>query len=352
LSIAFFGGSSILGETALDLSVLKDQVAQQLELANTLENLKDVRVSLLGRKGVFAEHYDRLKLLDPHEKKEVGQQINALKMDAEGRLSQLEVTLLEQARIAREIESSIDITLPGKRPVVGRKHPITSVLDEIIRIFSSLGFGIAEGPDIESDYYNFEALNIPKDHPARDMQDTFYVMPGIVLRTQTSSVQIRTMEQNKPPIRIISPGSVYRHDQDISHTPMFHQVEGLMVDKGVSFADLKGILHIFIHEMFGKDVPVRFRPSYFPFTEPSAEVDIGCVICKGSGCGVCKTTGWLEILGSGTVHPQVFRNIGYDPMEVSGFAFGMGVERIAMIKFGIDDIKQFYNNDVRFLSQF
>jgi len=336
----------------LDLTALKDQISKELDSIRSLDDSKRVRILLLGRKGLFADFYEQLKGLDKDEKRTAGQEINGLKQQAESRLAGMEASYVEEERLKRERESFIDITLPGKKPLVGRKHPITIVLDEMIRIFSSLGFKITEGPDIESDYYNFEALNIPKDHPARDMQDTFYVKPGTVLRTQTSSVQIRTMEREKPPIRIISPGCVYRHDQDISHTPMFHQVEGLMVDKDVSFADLKGILHIFIHEMFGHDVPVRFRPSYFPFTEPSAEVDIGCVICKGTGCGVCKTTGWLEILGSGTVHPQVFRNVGYDPEEVSGFAFGMGVERIAMIRYGIDDIKQFYNNDIRFLSQF
>jgi phenylalanyl-tRNA synthetase alpha chain len=336
----------------LDLTSFKDRIAQELASIKSLDEVKQTRIVLLGRKGLFADFYDRLKNLDKDEKRGAGQEINNLKGQVETRLAELEARYLETERRRKEQESSVDITLPGKKPILGRKHPITITLNEIVRVFSSLGFTIAEGPDVETDYYNFEALNIPKDHPARDMQDTFYVGPGVVLRTQTSSVQIRTMEQEKPPIRIISPGCVYRHDQDISHTPMFHQVEGLMVDRKVSFADLKGVLHMFIHEMFGKDVPVRFRPSYFPFTEPSAEVDIGCVICKGSGCGVCKTTGWLEILGSGTVHPQVFRNVGYDPDEVSGFAFGMGVERIAMIKFGIDDIKQFYNNDIRFLSQF
>jgi phenylalanyl-tRNA synthetase alpha chain len=248
--------------------------------------------------------------------------------------------------------SWIDITMPGKTPLVGKKHPITQTLNEIIRIFSSLGFSVAEGPDVELDYYNFEALNIPKDHPARDMQDTFYITPGVMLRTHTSPVEIRVMESQPPPVRIIAPGAVYRCDQDISHSPMFHQVEGLMVDKNVRFSDLKGILSIFIQEMFGSRTPVRFRPSYFPFTEPSAEVDIGCVICGGSGCRVCKDTGWLEILGSGMSHPQVLRTVGYDPEEVTGFAFGIGVERIAMIKFGIDDIRQFYYNDMRFLSQF
>jgi phenylalanyl-tRNA synthetase alpha chain len=242
--------------------------------------------------------------------------------------------------------------MPGKVPIIGKKHPITQTFEEIIRIFTSLGFAVAEGPDIELEYYNFEALNIPNDHPARDMQDTFYVRPGIVLRTHTSPVQIRTMESQLPPVKIIAPGSVYRCDNDVSHTPMFHQVEGLLIDKRVRFSDLKGILSIFIHEIFGVNTPLRFRPSYFPFTEPSAEVDIGCVICDGDGCRVCKETGWLEILGSGMVHPQVLRNVGYDPEEVSGFAFGMGVERIAMLKFGIDDIRQFYYNDIRFLSQF
>jgi phenylalanyl-tRNA synthetase alpha chain len=336
----------------LDLTGLKNRITQEFSSATSLEDVKRIQVTLLGRKGLFADYYDQLKALDKDEKRAAGQELNSLKRQTEERVAALEAGYVEEERRRKEREAAIDITLPGKRPLIGRRHPITVTLSEIVRIFASLGFKIAEGPDIESDYYNFEALNIPKDHPARDMQDTFYVKAGIVLRTQTSSVQIRTMEQEKPPIRIISPGCVYRHDQDISHTPMFHQVEGLMVDRKVSFADLKGVLHIFVHEMFGKDVPVRFRPSYFPFTEPSAEVDIGCVICKGSGCGVCKNTGWLEILGSGTVHPQVFRNVGYDPDEVSGFAFGMGVERIAMIKFGIDDIKQFYNNDVRFLSQF
>jgi phenylalanyl-tRNA synthetase alpha chain len=336
----------------LDLTALKDQIEREIASIESLEDAKRVRITLLGRKGTFSEQYEHLRTLDKEEKKAVGQELNALKGEAEARLNGLESGYAVEEKRRKEQESSIDITLPGRRPAIGRKHPITIVLDEMVRIFASLGFKIAEGPDIESDHYNFEALNIPRDHPARDMQDTFYVKQGVVLRTQTSSVQIRTMEREKPPLRIISPGCVYRHDQDISHTPMFHQVEGLMVDRHISFSDLKGILQIFVHEMFGRDVPVRFRPSYFPFTEPSAEVDIGCVICKGGGCGVCKTTGWLEILGSGTVHPQVFRNVGYDPKEVSGFAFGMGVERIAMIKYGIDDIKQFYNNDIRFLSQF
>jgi phenylalanyl-tRNA synthetase alpha chain len=336
----------------VDLSKLRDQIVYEFSSVRSIDDAKRIRIALLGRKGLFSDYYENLKNLDKDEKRSTGQNLNTLKKDTEKRLDEIERGFAEEERHRREKELFIDVSLPGRQPIIGKKHPITIILDEIIRIFASLGFAIAEGPDIESDYYNFEALNIPKDHPARDMQDTFYIKQGIVLRTQTSSVQIRTMEKQKPPIRIISPGCVYRHDQDISHTPMFHQVEGLMVDRKISFSNLKGILQIFVHEMFGKEIPVRFRPSYFPFTEPSAEVDIGCVICKGVGCGVCKTTGWLEILGSGTVHPYVFRNVGYDPEEISGFAFGMGVERIAMIKYGIDDIKQFYNNDIRFLSQF
>ncbi len=336
----------------MDLTVLKKQVTQELSSVRSAEDLKRVKTALLGRKGLFSEHIEKLKLLDKEERRQAGKEINELKSEIETRLNELEDAYREEERRKKERGSAIDITLPGKKPLLGRKHPITSTFEEIIRIFASLGFSVASGPDVELEYYNFEALNIPKDHPARDMQDTFYVKPGIVLRTHTSPVQIRVMERQKPPIRIIAPGEVYRHDQDISHTPMFHQVEGLMVDRHVPFSDLKGILTIFVHEMFGQNVPVRFRPSYFPFTEPSAEVDIGCVICKGAGCRVCKNTGWLEILGSGTVHPQLFRNVGYDPEEVMGFAFGMGVERIAMIRFGIDDIKQFYYNDIRFLSQF
>ena len=336
----------------MDLTALEDNVAQELASVKTLEDVRRVRVVLLGRKGLFSEYYDRLKTETLEERRLAGQGINSLKGQAEAKLTALEAELALAEKLRKERESAIDITLPGKRPVLGKKHPITQVFDEIIRIFSSLGFKVVEGPDIELDYYNFEALNMPKDHPARDMQDTFYVSGDVVLRTHTSPVQIRTMEREKPPIRVIAPGEVYRHDQDISHTPMFHQVEGLMVDRNVRFSDLKGVLTMFIHEMFGKNVPVRFRPSYFPFTEPSAEVDMGCVICKGVGCNVCKKTGWLEILGSGTVHPQLFRNVGYDPEVWTGWAFGFGIERIAMIRYGINDIRLFYENDVRFLKQF
>lgn len=336
----------------MDIDVLKDRVDKELSSIKTIDDVRKAKISLLGRKGLFSEYIDNIKLLDKGKRKEAGQEINALKLRTEKRLQELEELYGEEEKRKRDAESRIDITMPGKMPPAGKRHPITQTLDEMIRIFTSLGFSVAEGPDIELDYYNFEALNIPADHPARDMQDTFYIKDGVVLRTHTSPVQIRVMESQLPPVKIIAPGSVYRCDNDISHTPMFHQVEGLMVDKNVRFSDLKGILSMFVQDMFGKDIPLRFRPSYFPFTEPSAEVDIGCVICGGSGCRVCKDTGWIEIIGSGMVHPQVFRNVGYDQKEITGFAFGMGVERIAMIRYGIDDIRQFYYNDIRFLSQF
>lgn len=336
----------------MDINALKSKIEQEISSIRNIENLEKTKISLLGRKGVFSEYIDRIKTLDKDERKIFGREINLLKQETDEKLSVLSQFYEDEEKKQRERATWIDISMPGKIPLRGKRHPVTQTLEEIIRVFSSLGFSVAEGPDIESDYYNFEALNIPNDHPARDMQDTFYIKDGVVLRTHTSPVQIRVMESQLPPVKIISPGAVYRCDSDVSHTPMFHQVEGLMVDRHVTFSDLKGILSIFIQEMFGSNTPLRFRPSYFPFTEPSAEVDIGCVICGGSGCRVCKNTGWIEILGSGMVHPQVFRIVGYDPEEVTGFAFGMGVERVAMIKFGIDDIRQFYYNDMRFLSQF
>ena len=240
------------------------------------------------------------------------------------------------------LRERIDVTLPGRAVRHGRLHPVTQVREEICRIFAGLGFSVVEGPEVELDYYNFEALNIPKDHPARDMQDTFYVEDNIVLRTHTSPVQVRIMEKTRPPVRILSPGRVYRRDSDVSHTPMFHQIEGLLVDRGITFGDLKGVLTVFLRQMFGEDTALRFRPSFFPFTEPSAEVDIRCVMCRGQGCRVCGQSGWLEILGSGMVDPEVFKNVGYDPEEFTGFAFGLGLERIAMLKFGISDIRLFF----------
>jgi phenylalanyl-tRNA synthetase alpha chain len=244
------------------------------------------------------------------------------------------------------------VTLPGREPARGHFHPITQVLEEICQIFERMGFRIVKGPNVELDYYNFEALNLPKDHPARDMQDTFYISDNVVLRTHTSPMQVRVMESQPPPVSIISPGKAYRRDSDVSHTPMFHQVEGLLVDKGITLGDLKGTLTAFVHHMFGRNTGLRFRPSFFPFTEPSAEVDIQCVICQGKGCRTCSNTGWLEILGSGMVDPEVYRFVGYDPEIYSGFAFGMGIERIAMLKYGIDDIQHFFKNDMRFLRQF
>ncbi len=336
----------------MDVEEIVAYVEKELSGIKEGDDPNPVKVRLLGRKGLFSRLFDNLKDLPPEKRKEIGRRLNLLKAETEKRIDRLQLLFEEEKRKKEEESLKIDKTLPGKVPIVGKKHPITTTFEEIIRIFTSLGFEVTEGPEIELDYYNFEALNIPKDHPARDMQDTFYVKDGVVLRTHTSPVQIRVMESRKPPIRIIAPGAVYRCDLDISHTPMFHQVEGLMVDRNVRFSDLKGVLTLFAREMFGDEVDVRFRPSYFPFTEPSAEMDIRCVICEGKGCRVCKETGWLEILGAGMVHPQVLRNVRYDPEEVSGFAFGMGVERIAMIKFGIDDIRQFYYNDIRFLSQF
>jgi phenylalanyl-tRNA synthetase alpha chain len=303
----------------------------------------------LGRKGELAQLFKELGKVPEQERREVGRLLNVAKL-------RLEEIFSEAALRSRDLEASrresIDVTVPGRLPPPGRLHPITQTAMEVCRIFNWLGFETVEGPEVELDYYNFEALNIPKDHPARDMQDTFYISEEVVLRTHTSPIQVRTMEKRKPPVRIIAPGRTYRRDSDVTHTPMFHQVEGLMVGKGISFGDLKGILTTFVHQMFGPEVGLRFRPSFFPFTEPSAEVDIGCVICRGGGCRVCKGTGWLEILGSGMVDPEVYKYVGYDPEEVSGFAFGMGIERIAMLKFGIDDLRLFFENDLRFLKQF
>jgi phenylalanyl-tRNA synthetase alpha chain len=282
----------------------------------------------------------------------MGKRANQVKAVLETRIEETLIRIQEEERREALNKEWIDITLPGRRVPLGKSHPITQTLNEIIEIFSRLGFDAVEGPEVELDYYNFEALNIPKGHPARDMQATFFISDEVVLRTHTSPVEVRTMERQSPPVRIISPGAVYRRDFDPTHSPMFHQVEGLLVDRGITFADLKGVLTIFVHQMFGKETKLRFRPSFFPFTEPSAEVDIQCVMCGGKGCGVCSNTGWLEILGSGMTDPAVFGFVNYDPEEVTGFAFGMGVERIAMLKYGINDIRLFFTNDLRFLRQF
>jgi phenylalanyl-tRNA synthetase alpha chain len=337
-----------------NLKALEAEARGDIEKAATLEEVEELRVRYLGRKGKLTLILRGMKDLSPVERPGVGKLANEIRARVEGLIRQRMSVLNESQKEERLEKERIDVTMPGVRPRVGNKHPLTLVLAEIKRVFMGLGFSVVEGPEIESDYYNFEALNLPPDHPARDMQDSFYITEEILLRTHTSPVQARTMERTAPnvPVRIICPGKVYRRDADSTHSPMFHQVEGLVVDKNITLANLKGVLTLFVRELFGADRKVRFRPSYFPFTEPSAEVDISCVICGGKGCRVCSHTGWLEILGSGLVHPRVLAMSGYDPKEVSGFAFGMGVERIAMLKYGIDDIRLFFENDLRFLEQF
>jgi phenylalanyl-tRNA synthetase alpha chain len=314
--------------------------------------LADAKTRILGRKGELTGILRSLKDLLPEERAAVGQLANRIKTDLEATFDKAEASVHEQIEREKLASEFVDVTLPGRRFIPGRTHILNRVADELIEVFSGLGFQLAEGPEVELDYYNFEALNIPRDHPARDMQDTFYFSENVVLRTHTSPVQIRTMEKQKPPVRVICPGKVYRRDADITHSPMFMQVEGLWVDKGISFADLKGVLTAFVHVYFGERIGLRFRPSFFPFTEPSAEVDIQCVICGGTGCRTCSQTGWLEILGSGMVDPELYSFVNYDPEVYTGFAFGMGVERIAMLKYGIPDIRTFYENDMRFLTQF
>ena len=329
---------------------LESIALENIRHARTPEELELLRVKHLGRKGDLTVILRGLGKLDPEERRHVGQEANRAKEVLEAALDQARIALKAAAR--RAAATTVDVTLPGRRLPRGRLHPLNRIMAEVCDIFLHLGFEAVEGPEVELDWYNFEALNLPPDHPARDMQDTFYFSDQVLLRTHTSPMQIRTMEQRQPPVRIIAPGKVYRRDSDITHSPMFHQVEGLLVDKGVTFADLKGVLTAFVHQMFGPDVGVRFRPSYFPFTEPSAEVDIECVMCGGHGCRVCKATGWLEVLGSGMVHPAVFEAVGYDSETYTGFAFGLGIERIAMLKYGVDDIRLFFDNDLRFLRQF
>jgi phenylalanyl-tRNA synthetase alpha chain len=328
---------------------IEAKALQELAAAAGKDEIQDLSVTYLGRKGKLTQFLRNISNLPPDKRPDAGKSANILKK----RLEQEFKTALEKmdSAEAQSVEA-IDVSLPGRPVPLGTLHPITQIIREICAIFQKLGFDIAEGPEVESDYYNFEALNIPKNHPARDMQDTFYVSENIVLRTHTSPLQIRMMEKQKPPIRIVAPGKVYRCDSDITHTPMFHQVEGLLVDENISFGDLKGVLTAFVHQMFDEQTSLRFRPSFFPFTEPSAEVDILCVMCRGNGCRVCSQTGWLEVLGSGMVHPAVFENVGYDTSRYNGFAFGMGVERITMLKYGIDDIRKFFENDYRFLKQF
>jgi phenylalanyl-tRNA synthetase alpha chain len=335
-----------------ELDRLQNEVLISLSQAPTEKEISEVRVKYLGKKGSITQVLKSLGTLPESERREIGQRANQLKQNTETRIEEALSRIREKDRREALEREKIDVTLPGRRIPVGKRHPLTQILDAIIDIFSRLGFEVVEGPEVELDYYNFEALNIPKGHPAREMQATFFISDDVVLRTHTSPVQARTMEKKRPPVRVISPGAVYRCDSDPSHSPMFHQVEGLLVDKGVTFADLKGVLTAFVHQMFGKETKLRFRPSFFPFTEPSAEIDIECFICGGKGCGICSNTGWLEILGSGMVDPAVYKFVNYDPEEVTGFAFGLGIERIAMLKFGINDIRLFFTNDLRFLKQF
>ena len=335
-----------------DLERVRREAVASLEGASTEKELSELKVKILGRKGDLTQLLKRLGGLSESDRRQMGRLANEIKEDLEKRIEEALTHLQERERQETLARERVDVTLPGRRVSYGRKHPITQTLEEIVDIFSRLGFEVVEGPEVELDYYNFEALNIPKGHPAREMQATFFISDDVVLRTHTSPVEVRTMEKHPPPVRIISPGPVYRCDSDPTHSPMFHQVEGLLVDRGITFADLKGVLTVFVRHMFGEGTKLRFRPSFFPFTEPSAEVDIECFICGGKGCGVCSNTGWLEILGSGMTDPAVFGFVNYDPEEVTGFAFGMGVERIAMLKYGINDIRLFFANDLRFLKQF
>ena len=335
-----------------ELEKIEKEALASFSDAQTEKEVSEIRVRILGKKGSLTQLLKRLGTLPEGERREMGKKANQIKEDLE---KGIEAALLRiQEREQREAfeREGIDVTLPGRQLLLGKLHPLTQTLEEVIDIFSRLGFEVVEGPEVELDYYNFEALNIPKDHPAREMQATFFLSDEVVLRTHTSPMQVRTMEKKRPPVRMICPGAVYRCDSDPSHSPMFHQVEGLVVDKGITLADLKGVLTVFVHQMFGEKTRLRFRPSFFPFTEPSAEVDIECFLCGGKGCGICSNTGWLEILGSGMVDPAVYQFVNYDPEEVTGFAFGLGIERIAMLRYGINDIRLFFTNDLRFLRQF
>lgn len=335
-----------------ELQELINQATQQVAAADDEQALDQVRVHYLGKKGRITEQLKQLGKLPGDQRKEAGQAINQAKREIQLVIEARKNVLVEQAVAHKLASETIDVSLPGRGQVTGGIHPVTRTMRRIESFFSQLGFSVAEGPEIEDDYHNFEALNIPAHHPARAMHDTFYFDAHTLLRTHTSPVQVRTMETNKPPLRIIAPGRVYRCDSDLTHTPMFHQVEGLLVDESVSFADLKGILDDFLRHFFERDLAVRFRPSYFPFTEPSAEVDMECVMCSGEGCRVCSHTGWLEVLGCGMVHPEVFNHAGIDNEKFTGFAFGMGVERLAMLRYGVDDLRLFFENDLKFLRQF
>ncbi len=335
------------------LEKIRSEAEAALAAAASGDEIEAARVKYLGKKGALTAVLRGMGALSPEERPVIGQMANDVRAFVEGEIEKKKAELAKKAKEEKLKSEVIDVTMPGKRKKEGRLHPLTQVLDEVTSIFTGMGFTVAEGPDIELDYYNFEALNIPADHPARDTQDTFYINDKILLRTQTSPVQVRVMEKTRPPIRIISPGRVFRSDAvDATHSPVFHQIEGLVVDKGITMADLKGTLEAFVKGLYGDDAKIRLRPHHFPFTEPSAEVDVSCFVCGGEGCSVCKGEGWIEILGAGMVHPKVLANCGIDPEVYSGFAFGMGLERIVMRRYSIDDLRLFFENDMRFLKQF
>ncbi len=335
------------------LMQIKEKGVAEIRSAQSLKDLEAIKVKYLGKKGELTQILKGMGKLTAEERPVIGQVANEVRALLEETIAK-EVSILEEKAMLEKLEQEkIDVSMPGKMPRKGGLHPLTKVLHELEDIFIGMGFSIAEGPEVEYDYYNFEALNLPKDHPARDTQDTFYISDNIVLRTQTSPMQIRTMEKQRPPIRVIAPGKVFRSDSvDATHSPVFHQIEGLVVDKGITMGDLKGTLELVVKKLYGEDAKIRFRPHHFPFTEPSAEVDVSCFVCKGEGCRVCKGEGWIEILGAGMVHPQVLRNCNIDPEVYSGFAFGIGLERLVMRSYDIDDLRLFFENDVRFLKQF
>ena len=335
------------------LNAIKEQVLEKIHSCETLDVLNEIRVAYLGKKGELTNVLKSLKDVAPEERPMVGQLVNDVRVQIEELLEEKKTTLTKAAREAKMKAETIDVTLPAKKPMLGHRHPNTIALEEAERIFIGMGYEVVEGPEVEYDYYNFEALNIPANHPAKDEQDTFYVTSNILLRTQTSPVQVHEMEKGKLPIRMIAPGRVFRSDEvDATHSPSFHQIEGLVIDKNITFADLKGTLAEFAKELFGPETKVKFRPHHFPFTEPSAEVDVSCFKCGGEGCRFCKGSGWIEILGCGMVHPNVLKMSGIDPEEYTGFAFGVGLERIALLKYEIDDMRLLYENDMRFLKQF
>lgn len=335
------------------LQAIMDEALGQIKEASKLDQLNEIKVAFLGKKGELTSVLKSMKDVAPEDRPMVGQLVNDARTAIEEKLEEMMGALAKKAREEQIKRETIDVTLPAKKPMVGHRHPNTIALEEVERIFIGMGYEVVEGPEVEYDYYNFEALNIPANHPAKDEQDTFYINSNIVLRTQTSPVQVRVMEQGKLPIRMIAPGRVFRSDEvDATHSPSFHQIEGMVVDKNITFADLKGTLAEFAKQLFGEDTKVKFRPHHFPFTEPSAEVDVTCFKCGGSGCRFCKGTGWIEILGCGMVHPDVLTKSGIDPKEYSGFAFGVGLERIALLKYEIDDMRLLYENDTRFLKQF